>query len=576
MSTLIRASPARADRRWAVLAVILAAAVLDLLDATITNVAAPTIAADLGGGAALIQWLGAAYALALGVLLVVGGRLGDRYGRRRLFLLGITGFTLASVACGLAVDPGTLIGARLVQGGFGALMIPQGFGILGAVFPRDQLGKAFSVFAPGLGVSSVGGPVLAGFLIEADLGGLGWRAMFLINIVLGGAALLAAIRLLPADGPRSADASRSAGAARSADVASSAGASRLADGPRSADATRSAGGPLPADGSRPAEVSRPTGAADFADSSRSSEAACSPRTPSSGVVSIAGRVSDGRDRSEGHSADRLQSRPEGRSGAVAVDGVGAGVLAVAMVGLLHGLIDGSAHGWTLVPILCLAGGLVFFGLFCLRQRTAASPLIEPSLLRNRGFTAGLVLGVVFFAAVSGLLYVLVLYMQYGLRFTPVRAALGLAPVAVGIVIASIACHRLIARLGRTLIVIGLVIGLIGTGWLLAVVRGVADGVWPLVLAALVIGLGMGTCFGTVYDVTVGDIDPHEAGSASGALAATQQLANAIGAAAVTTVYFRTGDQAQAATGSLLVVVAATIACCGLVWLLPRKAQPHHG
>ncbi|MEU4225933.1 MFS transporter [Nonomuraea sp. NPDC026600] len=511
MSTLIRASPVQADRRWAVLAVILAAAVLDLLDATITNVAAPTIATDLGGGAALIQWLGAAYALALGVLLVVGGRLGDRYGRRRLFLLGITGFTLASIVCGLAAGPGMLIGARLVQGGFGALMIPQGFGILGAVFPRDQLGKAFSVFAPALGLSSVGGPVLAGFLIEADLGGLGWRAMFLINIVLGGAALLAAIRLLPADAPRPADDPRSA------------------DDPGSADVSHST-----ADVSRPADVSR--------------------------------------------SKSRSGSRPEGRSGAagVAVDGVGAGVLAVTMVGLLYGLIDGSAHGWTLVPILCLAGGLVFFGLFCVRQRTAANPLIEPSLLRNRGFTAGLVLGVVFFAAVSGLLYVLVLYMQYGLRFTPVRAALGLAPVAVGIVIASVACHRLIARLGRTLIVIGLAIGLIGTGWLLAVVCGVAGGVWPLVLAALVIGLGMGTCFGTVYDVTLGDIDPREAGSASGALAATQQLANAIGAAAVTSVYFRTGDQTEAATGSLLVVIVATIACCGLVWLLPRKAQPHHG
>ncbi|MEV6152508.1 MFS transporter [Nonomuraea sp. NPDC052129] len=465
MSALIRASPVQADRRWAVLGVIIAAAVLDLLDATITNVAAPTIAADLGGGAALIQWLGAAYALALGVLLVVGGRLGDRYGRRRLFLLGITGFTLASVACGLAVSPGVLIGARLVQGGFGALMIPQGFGILGAVFPRDQLGKAFSVFAPALGVSSVGGPVVAGFLIEADLFGLGWRAMFLINIVLGGAALIAATRLLPADAPG--------------------------------------------------------------------------------------------DRSSG-------------SG---VDGVGAGVLAVTMVGLLYGLIDGSAHGWRLVPILCLAGGLVFFGLFCVRQRTATNPLIEPSLLRNRGFTAGLVLGMVFFAAVSGLLYVLVLFMQYGLRFTPVQAALGLTPVAVGIVIASVACHRLIDRFGRTLITIGLTIALIGTSWLLAVVSGVVDGAWALVLAALVIGLGMGTCFGTIYDVTLGDIDPREAGSASGSLSAVQQLANAIGAAAVTTVYFRTGDQMEAATGSLLVVVVAVIACCGLVWLLPRKAQP---
>ncbi|WP_240777174.1 MFS transporter [Nonomuraea basaltis] len=153
MSTPIRAAPVQAGRRWAILAVILAAAVLDLLDATITNLAAPTIAADLGGGEALIQWLGAGYALALGVLLVLGGRLGDKYGRRRLFLIGISGFTIASVACGVAGDAGTLIVARMIQGAFGSLMIPQGFGIVGAVFPRDQLGKAFSAFAPPLGAS---------------------------------------------------------------------------------------------------------------------------------------------------------------------------------------------------------------------------------------------------------------------------------------------------------------------------------------------------------------------------------------------------------------------------------------
>src|SRR4051794_35040043 len=96
-------------RKWAILAVILAADILDLLDSTITNIAAPTIAAALNGGESLVQWLGAGYALALGVLLVVGGRLGDRFGRRRLFLIGITGFTIASVACGLAFDPASII-----------------------------------------------------------------------------------------------------------------------------------------------------------------------------------------------------------------------------------------------------------------------------------------------------------------------------------------------------------------------------------------------------------------------------------------------------------------------------------
>lgn len=103
------------------------------------------------------------------------------------------------VACGAAPSATFLVVSRLLQGAFGALLIPQGFGILGAVFPRDQLGKAFSAFGPVLGASAVGGPVLGGFLIEADLLGLGWRAMFLINILLGGGALLGAYKLLPRD-----------------------------------------------------------------------------------------------------------------------------------------------------------------------------------------------------------------------------------------------------------------------------------------------------------------------------------------------------------------------------------------
>ena len=113
---------------------------MDLLDSTITTIAAPTITSSLHGGPGLIKWLGASYALALGVLLVTGGRVGDKYGRRRTFLIGLAGFTAASLACGLAWDPPSIIVARLVQGAFGALLIPQGFGILGAVFPREHIG----------------------------------------------------------------------------------------------------------------------------------------------------------------------------------------------------------------------------------------------------------------------------------------------------------------------------------------------------------------------------------------------------------------------------------------------------
>ena len=123
---------------WAILGIVLVADIMDLLDSTITTIAAPTISASLHGGAELIKWLGASYALALGVLLVTGGRLGDKYGRRRTFLIGIAGFTAASLAAGCAWDPASIIVARLIQGAFGALLIPQGFGILGAVFPREH------------------------------------------------------------------------------------------------------------------------------------------------------------------------------------------------------------------------------------------------------------------------------------------------------------------------------------------------------------------------------------------------------------------------------------------------------
>src|SRR5450755_3664900 len=157
-------------RLRAILAVVLIADVLDLMDSTITNIAAPSIVRDIGGGESLIKWLGASYALAMGVLLVVGGRLGDRYGKRRMFLTGIAGFTVASLACGLSVDPAMLITGRLVQGGFGALLIPQGIGILLATFSREQIPRAVSAFGPVLGGSAVLGPIVAGFIVTADLG----------------------------------------------------------------------------------------------------------------------------------------------------------------------------------------------------------------------------------------------------------------------------------------------------------------------------------------------------------------------------------------------------------------------
>lgn len=133
---------------WAILGLVLLADALDVIDATVTNIAAPTIARDLNGGESLIKWLGPAYMLAMGVLLVVGGRLGDKFGQRRLFLIGMGGFTLASAVAGFSPHPALLIVARVAQGAFGALLIPQGMAIMTKAFDRDMLAKAFGLFGP--------------------------------------------------------------------------------------------------------------------------------------------------------------------------------------------------------------------------------------------------------------------------------------------------------------------------------------------------------------------------------------------------------------------------------------------
>lgn len=187
--------------RWPALFVVLAAEVMDMLDALITTIAGPTIVRDLGGGETLIQWLTAGYTLAMASGLLIGGRLGDIYGRKRVFLLGMVGFTAMSLACSLAQSPGMLIGFRVLQGLLGAIMLPQGLGMIKEMFPPDEMTKAFGAFGPVMGLSAVGGPILAGWLVDADFFGWAWRTIFAINVPIGVVALLAGLRILPASRP---------------------------------------------------------------------------------------------------------------------------------------------------------------------------------------------------------------------------------------------------------------------------------------------------------------------------------------------------------------------------------------
>ncbi|WP_067637683.1 MFS transporter [Actinomadura latina] len=178
--------------RWLALLAVLLATFMDLMDVTIVGVALREIQSDLRASYAVGQWISAGYALAFALLLVTGGRLGDIHGRRRVFLAGVAGFTAASALAAVAVSPGMLIAARVAQGAFGGVMVPQVMSIIATEFrtPRERT-AAISLYGVVLGVGQVSGPLLGGLLLTSGLPP-GWRTIFLVNLPVGLATLAGA------------------------------------------------------------------------------------------------------------------------------------------------------------------------------------------------------------------------------------------------------------------------------------------------------------------------------------------------------------------------------------------------
>ncbi|MFF4226219.1 MFS transporter [Streptomyces sp. L500] len=179
------------------LATVLLGAALPFLDFFIVNVALPTIDHDLDAGPALLEMVVGGYGVAYAVLLVLGGRLGDMAGRRRLFLWGTAAFGVTSVACGLAPDAWTLVAARIAQGAAAALMLPQVLATIQATTHGEQRTRALSWYSGTAGVVSAVGQVLGGVLVSFDVLGTGWRSIFLINAPIAAVALLLAVRSVP-------------------------------------------------------------------------------------------------------------------------------------------------------------------------------------------------------------------------------------------------------------------------------------------------------------------------------------------------------------------------------------------
>ena len=449
------------EKRWWVLGVVLTSAVMDLLDSTVMTVAGPSVRAGLGGTEATLQWLTAGYTLPFGVLLVIGGRLGDRWGRRRLFLIGATGFTLASVACAAAVSPTTLIAARAAQGALGALMIPQGFGTLTTAFTSDrELGRAFSLFGPVNALAGIGGPILAGMLIAWNLGGLDWRLIFLINIPLGAFVILGALAWMPAD-----------------------------HGDRSA---------------------------------------------------------------------RL-------------DPLGAILVAAGSAALILPLIQGREAGWPWWTFTMLAAAALAFAALARRQTTSPTPILAPALLRKRPFVAGLSVAVALFAGSGGLMLSLSLFLQLGLHYSALHTGLALAPVAAGIAASSLLVPALLPRLGRHLLHLGLGVKLLGVlGFAVVAETGTTDVAFAA--AGLVSGLGLGLLFGPLIQSTLSFAAPDEVGSASGTVNAVQQIATALGVAALGTVFLAGATPAHAMVTGALVVAASCLLCATVVLALPTTER----
>ena len=187
------------DNPWAALPVLMAGTFMIVLDFFIVNVALPSMQSGLHASASALEWVVAGYGLTFSTLLITSGRLGDQIGRRRVLAFGLALFVLTSAGCGLAPSADLLVAARFLQGVAGALISPTVLSLIGVLFTGPERIRAISIYGVVMGLAAAGGQLIGGVLIQANIAGLGWRSVFLINVPVG----LAALALIPMTVPES-------------------------------------------------------------------------------------------------------------------------------------------------------------------------------------------------------------------------------------------------------------------------------------------------------------------------------------------------------------------------------------
>jgi EmrB/QacA subfamily drug resistance transporter len=456
------------------LPVVLSATFMYAFDTNVVNVALPSLQRQLHAGPTALELVVGGYAFAYASGLVTGGRLGDLFGYRRLFLAGMAAFTLASVLCGLSATPGQLAGARIAQGLTAAAMVPQVLALITVTFAPAERTRALAWFGVTGAIGGVAGQVLGGLIIDADVAGLGWRAVFLVNLPVGAVVLALARGVLP----------------------------------------------------------------------------------------------------------RLRARRDTALDPVGVVGIsGALALALAPLTLRHG------QGWPPWTWGLLGASVpAMIAVVCYERRITRrgrSPLVDLSLFRSPGFSAGLGIATAFMAFFTSSLFVMSLLLQGGLGLSALQAGLSFGPFCLTAVGTALAGRKLIARFGaRTVIRIGCATSAAGTAVLAGVLAAQGGHVAPgwLVTALGGIGAGNSMILTAYLGATLATVRPDQAGAASGTLNTIQQFAGAAGLAVIGAAFFAglgqhpaPGQYASAAetvawTGLGLIGVIAA-----LTTLLPARA-----
>jgi EmrB/QacA subfamily drug resistance transporter len=458
-----REAPVSQARTLWTLAITSIALFMVVLDNLVVSTALPVIRVDLGASIEELEWTVNAYTLTFAVFLLTGAALGDRFGRKRMFALGLGIFTVASAAAALAPSMGALIAARAVQGVGGALVMPLTLTLLSAAFPAERRGVALGIWGAIGGIAVASGPLVGGAVIE----GISWQWVFWLNVPVGLLLITLAIARL--------------------------------------------------------------------------------------------RESYGPDK--------------------ALDLPGLGLASAGLLGVVWGLVNGNADGWTSPSIVAsLTGGAALLVAFVMWELRTKEPMLPMRFFRNRGFSAANAASLAMSFGMFGSIFLLTQFFQTAQGYSPLEAGLRVLPwTAMPMVVAPIA-GALSDKIGsRPILAVGLALQAVGLAWI-AAVSSATVGYASLVGPFIVSGIGMGMFFAPMANVILSAVKPAEEGKASGANNAVREVGGVFGVAVLASVFSRYGgyESAEAFNDGLVVAtwVGAVVVAAGALAALAIPGRKH--